>query len=129
VYLLLASRRRHPRGLYAIPIVFAAWANLHGAFLLGLILIGAHAADEVLIALTAHLRGQPTSWHHSLRLIVVLGLAVLATLLSPIGTGVYGYVWGTASLSNVGLVGEWQATSIQTFAGRALAASSRGPAT
>jgi hypothetical protein len=125
VSLLLVWRHRYPRALYGIPLVFAAWANLHGAFLTGLILIGLHAAHAALGAIVARLKGQPASWRDPLSLLVVLALSVLATSLSPLGVGVYPYVWSIATYSSSKtLIPEWQPTTIQSYAGQAMAAGS-----
>lgn len=120
VYLLLALRHRHPRVLSALPIVFAVWSNLHGAFLAGLLLIGLHAAVETLEVVA----GRPQRWREPLGLVVVLGLSVLATSLSPLGFGVYPYIWSIASYSaSKSLIPEWQQTTLQDYAGIALAAT------
>jgi hypothetical protein len=122
VSLLLTMRQRHPRAVFALPIVFAIWANLHGAFLMGLALLGLHAADETLDGLTAAWATRPFAWRGPLRLWAILGLAVLAAGLNPLGLTVYSYIWSVASNgSNTALISEWQPTTIQDFTGQALA--------
>ena len=37
---ILADRRAHPRRLWVLPFVMVVWANVHGSFPLGLVLIG-----------------------------------------------------------------------------------------
>src|SRR5262249_47163347 len=119
-YLLLTLRQRHPRGLFALPVVFALWANLHGAFLIGLLLVGLYAADALLHAMVAAPRGQPSGWREPARLCAVLAASVLAAMLNPLGPSVYTYVWSIASYaSSKTLIPEWQPTTIQDFGGQA----------
>jgi hypothetical protein len=45
---ILESQERNRRLLYLLPLLFALWANLHGAFLLGLVLFGCYIFGTVL---------------------------------------------------------------------------------
>jgi hypothetical protein len=124
VGLLLALRRRHPRSVSAIPLVFALWANLHGGFLAGLLLVGLYAADAVLTVVLARWRGEPAPLGEAVRLGGIVALSVLATALSPLGLAVYPYVWSIATYaSSKTLIPEWQPTTLDGFAGQALAAA------
>ena len=40
VLLLVTDRRAHPRALWLVPVVVAIWANLHGSFFLGPVVLG-----------------------------------------------------------------------------------------
>ena len=125
VYLLLTVRQRHQQTVFVLPIVFAVWANLHGAFLMGLALVGLHAADATLDGLAATWAKRPFGWRAPIRLWAMLGLSALAAGLNPLGPTVYTYVWSIASYaSSKMLIPEWQPTTIQDFTGQALAASS-----
>jgi hypothetical protein len=128
VYLLLTLRHRHPRALFALPLVFALWANLHGAFLMGLLLVSLYAGDALLEALTAAFaasRGQAAVWREPGVLFAVLAASILAAACNPLGPGVYTYVWSIASYaSSKTLIPEWQPTTIQDFGGQALAGAS-----
>lgn len=112
--LALQLAPRHPRLLLALPPIVALWANLHGAFLFGLILIALHLAGEIGEAVMA--RGRTGSWDLARvgRLgLVLLGSAVAAGL-NPLGAKVYTYVLGAAGdLSARGLIAEWQPTTLQ----------------
>ena len=43
---ILADRRAHPRRLWIFPFVMVVWANVHGSFPLGLVLIGLSWAED-----------------------------------------------------------------------------------
>jgi hypothetical protein len=124
VYLLLTLRRQHPRAVYALPIVFALWANLHGAFLTGLALVGLHAGDALLDGVVAAWQKRPFVRGGIGALWAMLGASALAAGLNPLGLTVYTYVWSIASYaSSKTLIPEWQPTTIQDFTGQALAVS------
>lgn len=110
---LLALRKRRPRLLWLLPILFVAWANVHGSFIIGLLAIGAAlVADRV-----ARRPG-------SRLLAVVLVLCTVATLLNPFGAGVWIYSVGLTTSSQITrLISEWQPTSVRSYTGLAFAAS------
>jgi hypothetical protein len=66
----------HRRQYGWLPLVFCLWANLHGAVLLGLALLGA-----AFLASLFENQGGPTR----ARLVAYSGLALLATLATPLG--------------------------------------------
>ncbi|MFM2105330.1 MAG: hypothetical protein RL338_362 [Chloroflexota bacterium] len=97
--ILLVARRRHaPRGLLLVPLVAAAWANLHGTFVLAPAVVLAAALDD-------RLARRPGSG----RLALLAGVTALATGLTPWGLGVWGYAISLGISPEVrGLVTEWQ---------------------
>jgi hypothetical protein len=74
-----ASRRRTALTGVALVVLFGAWANLHGAFVVGVLLLLAAAACD--------------GWQYRDRrsglLAALAAAAVLATFLNPYGPGVY----------------------------------------
>ena len=83
----LLARERAGRNwpLWVLPGVFCLWANLHGSFLLGLVVFGAHLAWDPVIA---QVRGRklPRRWY----LFAGSFLAsIAATLANPFTYGVY----------------------------------------
>ena len=92
---LIASADRHPRRLWCVPPLVALWANLHGTFFLGPVLLG-----------LAWLRERRSA--SSRRLIVATGLALLATLANPFGVGVWRYVVSISSDPQItNSISEW----------------------
>ncbi|MEZ0240341.1 MAG: hypothetical protein ACAH65_06035, partial [Chloroflexota bacterium] len=57
--LILVQRAAHPRRLWLIPLIAAAWANLHGSFPLVVVLVGLVWLDEVALLREPTPAGQP----------------------------------------------------------------------
>ncbi len=79
--LLLESRGRRSV-LLAAPL-FVLWANLHPGFVIGLALIGAYMAGEVIEAWTSDARAVHVA--RARRHLLTFGIAAAATLLTPHG--------------------------------------------
>ena len=105
VLLLLAIRDVHPHGVWLIPVIALAWANLHGTFLLAPALSG--------LAWFGDLADMPRSRGAARhRMLLVGALATLATLVNPFGPAVWSYVANlTSNPSIAGRVSEWQPPS------------------
>src|SRR5262249_19935446 len=67
-----------------VPLLFLAWANLHGGWVVGLGVLGVWSAASMLSPTT---RRQPP-----LTLLAIVALAALATLLNPYGTGLWRFI-------------------------------------
>ena len=89
IYLWILDR--HQRGkrspLILLPILQILWTNIEGLFVLGLVLIAAFAAGEVLQAIFSrhYHRHTPQAATSPLRLVAVLFASTAATLLNPYG--------------------------------------------
>lgn len=77
---LLETRPRHL--LLTVAAVFAIWANLHGAWLFGLLLIGMYAAGELL---EWRISGDAKHRLRALAFARAFAIAAAATLLNPYG--------------------------------------------
>ena len=101
--LLLQSRRSGDvRPLFWLPVLFFLWANLHGQFLNGLLLLGLYVAAEVAEFLL-HNSGVSvfSAPPHSLaKVFAIAGLSVVATLLTPYSFQLFPSAFQTA-YSNV----------------------------
>ncbi|GIV96191.1 MAG: hypothetical protein KatS3mg057_0848 [Herpetosiphonaceae bacterium] len=110
------------RWLVALPAIELVWANLHGAFILGLALTALVAVGETLVG---WFRLQTSGRNGSLRfetrnpvlrfiapLWLTLAAMIAATLVNPYGPGLYSYVRTLLSNPSVRqLVIEWQPPS------------------
>jgi hypothetical protein len=110
------------RALLALPPIMAFWVNAHGAFALGLALLALVAGGETL----RRLLGQPRalSWQRLGILYMAAAATTAATLLNPIGPGIFGYVLKLFTNPPIqGLVNEWQPPTARGFAGMVFFAS------
>ncbi|MDP2471776.1 MAG: hypothetical protein Q8W46_12985 [Candidatus Palauibacterales bacterium] len=95
---LLEVRRGAPRRwLLALPVLMAAWVNLHGGFLVGFILLGAFASDAV-VRWTRD-RQSAESRTMSLLLLATLAACLLVSLANPAGWRVWPHAIGYLRLT------------------------------
>ena len=115
--LILVERAAHPRRLWLIPLMAAAWANLHGSFPLVIVLVGLAWLDEVGLLREPIPAGQPrrrlpARLLGSTGIAIIGGASALATLVNPFGVDVWRYVADLASNPAVSsAVSEWRAPS------------------
>lgn len=91
--LVESYRRRRSRWIYAVPLVIALWANLHGAFVSTLLMLSVYAVGEFLeFASNGEWRSR-----ESLKVLktylLVAALSGIASLLTPYGFKLYGHLW------------------------------------
>ena len=118
-YLVLSRYRDGRRDqLWLLPLLMALWVNLHGAFLMGLILIVLYTISEGCRRLLNPDRADALSIAQLRKLVVVFALCGVATLLNPEGYGIYDYV--RTVIGDAGsqqLVAEWQPPRVNEFLG------------
>lgn len=111
---LLEVARTRPRIALAIPLLMPLWANLHGAFVVGLGLVAMEAAAA------AWRRDRPGV----LRFLVVGGLSAIGLLVNPWGARVLAYAaLLPANPVVTGMVTEWAPASMRDPAGAMLLAA------
>ena len=120
---LLERRRTAPRGLAAIPVILAAWSNVHGGFGVGLILVASYAAGDVLDAVLAPRGSRTAGLVGAARVGLVLLLSIAATGLNPLGFDVYRYLLAVTSHPITSTITEWQPPRLDQAAGLTLAIS------
>lgn len=107
VLLLVADRRAHPRRLWAIPVVLLVWANVHGSFFLGPLVLG--------LAWLEDLHDRVDRPHRALLVGAVSAAAACAT---PFGPAVWAYSVGLSMNPEVTRrITEWQPTSLRDVPG------------
>ncbi len=107
ILLLVVDRRTHPGRLWVIPVLVAVWANLHGSFFLGPMVLGLAWLDDV------HDRAPG-----SRRVLLVALVSAAAACLTPFGPLVWGYALGLSINPQVtGRITEWQPTSLRSVPG------------
>jgi hypothetical protein len=109
VLAILAGRERHPRLVWAVPVLVAVWASIHGSFVFG-------PAAVAVVWLGDLVEGRPRPH----RLLVVVLLSAGATLLNPYGIGAWSYAAGLTTNPLIRrLITEWQVTTPLSFVGAA----------
>src|SRR5205823_2817104 len=105
------SGQLHPRWLLALPPLMVFWVNVHGSFVLGLVLLAAFLAGEVLRRVRTP--GDALDWRQLRILGLVALLVLLATLVNPRGLDIVSYVTGTiGNRVSQAVIAEWQPPSI-----------------
>jgi hypothetical protein len=107
VLLLVVDRREHPRRLWAIPVLVLVWANLHGSFFLGPLVLGLAWLEDL------HDRDAGAR-----RVLGVTVVSALAACLTPVGPAVWVYAIGLSTNAQVTQrITEWQPTSLRDVPG------------
>jgi hypothetical protein len=105
--LLVADRRAHPGRVWLVPLIVAIWANIHGSFFLGPLVLG--------LAWLEDLHDRVEQPHRLLQIAVV---SALAALINPFFIAVWGYAAGLSTNSFVtSRITEWQPTTLRTIPG------------
>lgn len=111
--LLLRSYTRGRIGwrlLLLCPVIMVAWVNLHGAFVLGILLLGTYVVGEIAGRLLKH--KDACTWQQIRCLGVTLILTMLSALANPQGIGSFSYVAKLMTdAPSQGLIVEWQSPS------------------
>ncbi len=107
VLLLVVDRRAHPGRLWIVPVIVAVWANIHGSFLLGPLVVG--------LAWLEDLHDRTERPHRTLLIAVV---SAIAACLTPFGPWVWAYAVGLSTNPEVtGRIVEWRPTSLRDAPG------------
>jgi hypothetical protein len=113
----LASRGAHPGRVWLVPVFAAAWANVHGTFVLAPLLVGLTCVTELVAGRRSEAR----------RLIMVGAATVAATFLTPFGPNVWKYAYQLVTNPVVrNNVTEWAPVTIRSFGGAAFFGSALG---
>ncbi len=117
--LVLADRDRHPGRVWLLPLFALLWANLHGSFPLVIVLaglawladLGSSHPDLRASQPTGARRTRPAFGRHTMLAVAVA--SALATLVNPLGLGVWSYVGNLATNPTIGSrVSEWRPPSL-----------------
>ncbi len=105
--------------LFAVPLGFLLWTNLHGSFLIGFGLIGAFVVGRA-VDLLWRTRSWRSLWHDRRirRDFVLLELAGVASLVNPWGLGLHLEALSFASHPNLAAIVEWEPMTIRMLQAR-----------
>jgi hypothetical protein len=95
------------RGRFApLPLLFVAWANAHGGVALG----GAVLVAAFITALARGRSGGSEDRRRAFRLAVTLPLCALATAATPLGLGIFRFVFESEARLRAAHINEWRPT-------------------
>ena len=121
----MLGRNKHNRASWiGLPILFALWANIHGSFSMGLLLMGfagiGRFGDVLAISKSLRVALLDREFH---RTILLTQLCAAAVLLNPAGIGIYPEVMNVAGNPNIESMFEWDALTLRTAQGQSAAAA------
>lgn len=125
IVLIWGLGRRQPRFAWVgMPLLFAAWANLHGSFVMGLAVLAACGVGRAIDVFrrTGSLRLAVRS-RAAWRCLLMLELCAAAAILNPRGLWVYVDVVSISRNPNVQALFDWAPITLRTGAGQMLAAA------
>jgi len=98
-YLLYLFKWKKRNYLWLLPVIFILWANLHGGYALGLILIGMMVAGETLNHILGFNDNETLKWKDLGWLVMWSGISVLALLVNPNGANIWLAPFETVSVT------------------------------
>lgn len=125
LFLLARSRHRADKGLWLLPAVMVPWVNLHGGYVMGLLLVGMFLVGEgVNWFLVTRKHGSALPTQHSeptsrrfRRYLVVAAATVAATVANPQGLSMLLYPFTYAGTQNASMkyITEWQSPNFHDY--------------
>ncbi len=110
------DRQLAARWLWLLPLIMLFWVNAHGAFTMGILVSGAFVVGETLSRLLR--RPEALNWRLLRPLYLALGGILVATLVNPLGPGIYAYVLDLLTdAPSQRLINEWQSPTPRSLAG------------
>lgn len=97
IYALHRSRTS-PKWLYILPPTMLVWCNMHGAFIAGISLIGAHGLETIF----------KKDWKRFRRLFLTGTLCLPCILLTPLGTDIFTLIQLATESQMNQIITEWQ---------------------
>jgi hypothetical protein len=112
-------RQGHERALWFLPPLFAIWANLHGTFVFGLLLIAVEWISGLMNFRIGGLSGRQLPQPQRVRLLLVFLFCIVALLITPYGSQIAfnPFEMATAQPVNIAHVQEWQPSSFANSEG------------
>ncbi|MGH7225290.1 MAG: hypothetical protein ACRELF_18870, partial [Gemmataceae bacterium] len=93
ICILFHEGRCSRRATLWLLLLFAVWANVHGGFLAGLMLLGAAFGIETALAIFSSQPGRVDARRRAVHLLLLLIGAFLATLVNPYGVSLYRWIF------------------------------------
>ncbi len=119
------GRRKHSKTCWIVmPLMYALWANIHGSFSMGLILMGltgiGRFGDVLVISKSLRVALLDREFH---RTILLTQLCAAAALINPSGFAIYPEVFNMAGNPNIHSMFEWDALTLRSAQGQSATAA------
>jgi hypothetical protein len=108
VLALLPARRFH----WLYPLVFLLWANLHAGVAFGGVVLGAAFLAALAQDALRYYRNKVKTFAESIHWLLVLLASALATLVNPLGVGLWQYVLASFGDQTRAYLSEWQSPNL-----------------
>ncbi|MDG1895508.1 MAG: hypothetical protein P8J37_11400 [Fuerstiella sp.] len=109
---------------FALPLIFAVWANCHGSFAMGLLLMGLFIVGRVVdVFVRTRSITQAIQNRQTIRLVLMTQLCAAAALLNPSGLAIYHEVLRVGSHPNIATMYEWDPLTLRMKQGQMTAAA------
>ena len=107
-YLLYLFKWKKRDYLWSLPVIFLFWSNLHGGYVLGLLLIGALIAGEIFDRIQGKLGPEAISLRDILRIGLWAGASILVVVINPNGLAMWGIPFRTVGVGVLReFISEW----------------------
>lgn len=114
--ILDAYRRKGINRLWLLPPIFVLWSNLHGGYPLGLMLIGAVMAGEIIDAWFEPSENRPAYWKRVRTLLPVMIGCGLAVIINPNGVSMWKIPFQTVGIGILqDAIPEWASPDFHDF--------------
>ena len=119
------GKNKHSRFAWiALPAMYMLWANVHGSFSMGLMLMGltglGRFGDVLVISKSLRVALLDRELH---RTILLTQLCAASVLLNPAGFAIYPEVFNVAGNPNIGSMFEWDALTLRSAQGQSAVAA------
>ena len=116
LYLLYQYKWKQKNYLWGLPILFIFWSNLHGGYALGLLLLGAMIAGEILNHGLGFATEEILNWRKILTLSLWSIASILAVLINPNGLNTWLIPFQTVGVQALqNFVSEWASPNFHEF--------------
>jgi hypothetical protein len=113
-------RRGHTRALWFLPPLFIVWANTHGTFVFGLLVMGLYWISGTVNFRAGGLVAERLTERQRVQLLLTFLLCTLALLVTPYGSRIAAnpIEMATAQPLNIANIQEWQPLSLSNPVGK-----------
>jgi len=101
-YYLLANQNFTWKRIFLFPLIFLVWANLHGGFVLGFVLLIFALLEKIILEKVIRKNIEPI-----LKLTIAITASFLATLINPFGIKTYSEIFRHSWYPLNKLIAEW----------------------